>query len=122
MLAGGINLLQVANDSTEVVVNALGVEQTLSDMTVTVTKIEQLDTMTRVDVTTRGVKGADPVEGWRLLAIANGEVLAPLQQQTQTCDDTDEREKQLCTVEFAPTQGSVTVAYIRAGAQVQWAP
>jgi hypothetical protein len=120
MLAGGIKLLQVANDDTELIVHALGVEQTLSDMTVSVVDVEQNAEMTAVTVSARGVQDADPVEGWRLLA--GGQVLVPLNPQTETCRATDIVEVRTCVVEFPPSEGSVTVAYIRAGAQSQWAP
>lgn len=120
MLAGGIKLLQVANDDTELIVHALGVEQTLSDMTVTVSKVDQNAEMTAVTISARGVQDADPVEGWRLLA--GGQVLLPLNPQTETCRATDVVETRTCVIEFPSSQGSVTVAYIRAGAQSQWAP
>ncbi|CAB4561708.1 MAG: hypothetical protein F2545_04755 [Actinobacteria bacterium] len=120
MLAGGIKLLQVANDDTELIVHALGVEQTLSDMTVSVMEVVQSASMTAVTISAQGVQDADPVEGWRLLA--GGEVLLPLNPQSETCLATDVVEARTCVVEFPPSEGSVTVAYIRAGAQSQWAP
>ena len=120
MLAGGIKLLQVANDDTEVVVHPLGVEQTLSDMTVAVLKVEQNATMTAVTISARGVQDADPVEGWRLFA--GGELVLPLNPQSETCRATDVVETRSCVVEFPPSEGSVTVAYSRASTQSQWAP
>lgn len=120
MLAGGIKLLQVANDDTELIVHSFGVEQTLSDMTVSVTKVEQSATTTEVTISARGVQDADPVEGWRLLA--GGQVLIPLDPQTEMCRATDTVETTTCVIEFPASQGVVTVAYIRAGAQSQWAP
>ena len=120
MLAGGIKLFQVANDSTEVVVHSLGVEQTLSDMTVTVKNVEQTDAATAVTVTMFGVAGGDPVEGWRLLA--NGKVLSPSITQPEQCPPTAVDDVVECTVEFPGSDGSVTVAYLRAGQQSQWAP
>ena len=120
MLAGGIKLLQVANDDTEPVVYALGVEHTLSDMTVSVVEIDQSESMTAVTISARGVQDADPVEGWRLLA--GGQVLLPLNPQTETCRATDVVETRTCVVEFPSSQGSVTVVYRRANVQSQWAP
>jgi hypothetical protein len=120
MLAGGIKLLQVANDDTEVIVHALGVEQTLSDMTVAVVKVEQNATMTAVTISARGVQGADPVEGWRLFA--GGELVLPLNPQSETCRATDVVETRSCVVEFPPSEGSVTVIYSRANTQSRWAP
>lgn len=120
MLAGGIKLFQVASDSTEVVVNALGVEQTLSDMTVTVKNVQQSDTATAVTVVMFGVANGDPVEGWRLLA--NGKVLSPSMTQSEQCPPTTVDDVVECVVEFPGSDGSVTVAYLRAGQQSQWAP
>lgn len=118
MLAGGIKLFQVATDDTEVVIHRFGVEQTLSDMTVTVSNVEQLEAMTAVTVVMRGVDNGDPVEGWRVLS--GGEVLSPLYPQSETCRATVLATNATCVVEFPATTGSVTVAYIRAGEQSQW--
>lgn len=119
MLAGGLKLFQVASDTTEVVVNPLGVEQTLSDMTVTVKNIEQRESMTAVTVVMVGVDGGDALEGWRLLA--NGEVMSPNISQSSPCAATSAETVVECMVEFPVSEGSVTVAYVRAGAQSQWA-
>lgn len=119
MLAGGLKLFQVASDTTEVVIHPLGVEQTLSDMTVTVKNIEQLESATAVTVTMLGVEGGDALEGWRLLA--NGEVLSPNVSQSEPCAATSVATVVECVVEFPMSEGSVTVAYVRAGAQSQWA-
>lgn len=120
MLAGGIKLFQVANDSTEVVISPLGVEQTLSDMTVTVTQVDQQETLTLVTVTMFGVEGGDAREGWRLLA--GGEVLSPNITQSAQCETTRRVDVIECGIEFPASEGTVTVAYVRAGAQSQWAP
>jgi len=120
MLAGGVKLFQVANDSTEVVVHSLGVEQTLSDMTVTVKKVEQSEMATSVTVVMFGVANGDPIEGWRLLA--NGKVLSPTIMQSEQCPPTAVDDVVECVVEFPGSDGSVTVAYLRAGQQSQWAP
>ena len=120
MLAGGVKLFQVANDSTEVVVHSLGVEQTLSDMTVTVKAVEQTEMATLVTVVMFGVANGDPIEGWRLLA--NGKVLSPTIMQSEQCPPTAVDDVVECVVEFPGSDGSVTVAYLRAGQQSQWAP
>ncbi len=120
MLAGGVKLFQVANDSTEVVVHSLGVEQTLSDMTVTVKAVEQTEMATFVTVVMFGVANGDPIEGWRLLA--NGKVLSPTIMQSEQCPPTAVDDVVECVVEFPGSDGSVTVAYLRAGQQSQWAP
>lgn len=120
MLAGGIKLFQVANDSSEVVISPLGVEQTLADMTVTVTDVDQQQALTRVTVTMFGVEGGDAQEGWRLLA--GGKVLSPNITQSEQCETTRRVDAIECGIEFPASEGTVTVAYVRAGAQSQWAP
>jgi hypothetical protein len=66
VIAGGIKLLQVANDTSEVVILALGEKATLGDMTVSVDAIEQDENGTNVIVSMNGVDGADAQEGWRM--------------------------------------------------------
>jgi hypothetical protein len=121
MLAGGFKLLQVATDDVEAVVLDLGTEQTLGDMVVSVTDVDQHDDGTFVTVSMRGVEGADGFEGWKLLA--NGKLNDPL-----TSGDVDEcitkaAQTVTCEVPFVSSVGaSVTVAYQRADSQSQWAP
>jgi hypothetical protein len=119
MLAGGVKLFQVSQDKVTVEVLALGASQTLSDMTVTVSAVEQLPEETLVTVSMVGVEGADAFEGWRLLA--GGEVLAP-ETNVERCSPVSATQSTQCVVTFPPSSGSVTVAYLRAGAQSQWAP
>jgi hypothetical protein len=119
MLAGGIKLFQVAQDKVTVEVLRLGTSQTLSEMTVTVSAVEQLPDETLVTVSMVGVQGADAFEGWRLLA--GGEVLAP-ETNVERCSPVSATQSTQCVVTFPPSSGSVTVAYLRAGAQSQWAP
>ncbi len=119
MLAGGVKLFQVSQDKVTVEVLALGASQTLSDMTVTVSAVEQLSDETLVTVSMVGVEGADAFEGWRLLA--GGEVLAP-ETNVERCSPVSATQSTQCVVTFPPSSGSVTVAYLRAGAQSQWAP
>lgn len=119
MLAGGVKLFQVSQDKVTVEVLALGASQTLSDMTVTVSGVEQLSDETLVTVSMVGVEGADAFEGWRLLA--GGEVLAP-ETNVERCSPVSATQSTQCVVTFPPSSGSVTVAYLRAGAQSQWAP
>lgn len=124
MLAGGFKLLQVAGDDRRAEVLALGVSSTLGDMTVAVESLEQRADATVVTVTMSGVEGADASEGWRLLV--GGEVSGPLVTDppgaATTCATTSKSTPVTCTIGFAPSEGSVTVAYLRAGAQSQWAP
>jgi deoxyribose-phosphate aldolase len=119
MLAGGIKLFQMATEDVEAVVFSLGTSQTLADMTVSVTDVEQEADATLVTVTMVGVEGANAAEGWRLLA--NGIVISPLLTKTD-CQDTTTDAVITCVVGFPESTGSVTVAYLRAGEQSQWAP
>ena len=124
MLAGGFKLLQVARDEVVAEVLTLGSTATLGDMTVSVDSVEQTSDATVVTVTMSGVDGADAVEGWRLLV--DGTVTGPLESDRPgyqtTCATTRKSAPTSCTIGFAPSEGSVTVAYLRAGAQSQWAP
>ena len=119
MVAGGTKLFQMATDKSEAVVYELETPQTLADMTVSVTKVQQAVDATLVTVTMVGVEGADAVEGWRLLA--GGEVISPLLSKSD-CQPTTADVVETCVVGFPASTGSVTVAYLRAGQQSQWAP
>lgn len=119
MLAGGIKLFQMATEDVEAVVFSLGTSQTLADMTVSVTGVEQSADATLVTVTMVGVEGSNAAEGWRLLA--NGIVISPMLSKS-TCRDTSVETVATCVVGFPGSAGSVTVAYLRAGEQSQWAP
>lgn len=123
MVAGGAKLFSMVNEDVTVKVLTFGTSSTLSDMTVTVTDVEQLDSGTYVTVSMSGVDGADALEGWRLLA--GGEVLSPTGTVPASvgvaCDTTQRVSTASCLVPFAPSEGSVTIAYLRAGTQSQWA-
>lgn len=123
MVAGGAKLFSMVNEDVTVKVLTFGTSSTLSDMTVTVTDVEQLDSGTYVSVTMSGVDGADAREGWRLLA--GGEVLSPSGSVPASvgvaCDTTQLVNSAPCLVPFAPSEGAVTIAYLRAGTQSQWA-
>jgi len=119
MLAGGIKMFQMATEDVEAVVFSLGTRQTLADMTVSVTGVEQTADATLVTVTMVGVEGANAAEGWRLLA--NGSVISPLLSKS-TCRTTTSDGVATCVVGFPGSTGSVTIAYLRAGEQSQWAP
>jgi len=119
MLAGGVKLFQMATEDVEAVIFSLGTSQTLADMTVSVTGVEQSADATLVTVTMVGVEGTNAAEGWRLLA--NGTVISPVLSKS-TCRDTTVETVATCVVGFPGSTGSVTVAYLRAGEQSQWAP
>jgi hypothetical protein len=119
MLAGGIKLFQMATEEAQAVVYSLGTSKTLSDMTVSVMDVEQDADATLVTVTMVGVEGGSATEGWRLLA--SGTVISPLLSKTD-CQNTTTDAVITCVLGFPKSSGSVTVAYLRAGEQSQWAP
>lgn len=119
MVAGGTKLFQMATEEATAVVHSLGTPQTLSDMTVSVKDVQQDPDATLVTVTMVGVEGGTATEGWRLLA--GGEVISPLLSKSD-CQPTTTDVVQTCIVGFPESKGSVTVAYLRAGQQSQWAP
>ena len=121
LIAGGIKLIQVANDETTVEILALGDEATLGDMTVSVLDINADDEATLVTVTMTGVDLAEgAADGWRLLA--DGRVLAPAgASDGDACDAVSAASPTRCTVRFDAADSAPTVAYVRAGEQRQWA-
>jgi len=124
VFAGGFKLLQVATDDVKAQVFALKTQRSLADMTVSVDAVEQLATNTIVTVSMVGVDGADAREGWRLLA--GGKVVSPLSSSPSSpdvaCATTRRDVVTRCALVFTASQGSVIVAYLRAGEQSQWAP
>jgi hypothetical protein len=124
VLAGGTKLFQVATEDARAEVFALRTSQTLADMTVSVDSVEQTANGTYITVSMVGVDDADAGEGWRVLA--DGVVLSPVAQSADVkgvpCGTTTVDVTVQCVVAFPVTTGSVTVAYLRAGAQSQWAP
>jgi hypothetical protein len=122
ILAGGAKIFQMSRDTITVEVFALGTERTLADMTVTVQSVSQNANATVAHVTMVGVDGADATEGWRLLA--GGTVLSPIALPVGTigvpCATTSADVVASCDMAFPASEGSVTIAYLRAGLQSQW--
>lgn len=122
ILAGGAKIFQMSRDTITVEVFALGTERTLADMTVTVDSVSQNADATIARVTMVGVEGADATEGWRLLV--GGTVLSPIALPVGTlgvpCATTRVDVVASCDMAFPASEGSVTVAYLRAGLQSQW--
>jgi len=124
LLAGGVKLLQVATDRTEVPVLAIGEKATIGDMTVRVVSIASGADGTSVGIEMSGVAGELAIDGWRLLG--DGEVAEPA---GATADGVCDRESAIptsgsitCTVRFGSVRAVQAVAYTRAGEQRQWAP
>jgi hypothetical protein len=69
-----------------------------------------------------GVEGADALSGWRMLS--DGVVREALDAPADVvspCTTTKQSEVVECVVAFPVSEGTPTIAYIRAGQQEQWA-
>jgi hypothetical protein len=122
LAAGTAKLFQTSQKSVEVQLLALGDSVTLGDMTVSVTALRDIDDRTLVDVTMVGVAEAQAMDGWKMLASGkvSDPVLLPVGEGTE-CTLTQLEKTLACTVAFPVSEGTRTVAYIRAGEQRQWA-
>jgi hypothetical protein len=79
-------------------------------------------TQTLVEVSMQGVEGADALAGWRMLVGGVISEAEPLVDGSGTpCATTKLSELTQCTVAFPVSEGTPTIAYIRAGQQEQWA-
>ena len=122
LFAGTAKLFQTSQKPVEVQLLALGDSVTLGDMTVSVTALRDIADRTLVDVTMVGVAEAQAMDGWKMLA--SGEVSDPVMLPVGAgteCTLTKLAETLTCTVAFPVSEGTRTVAYIRAGEQRQWA-
>jgi hypothetical protein len=132
LLAGGVKLLQVATDRTEVPVLELGTGVQIGDMTVQVIEItintsgNSSELGTLVAITMSGVAGAPVIDDWRLLG--DGKVYAAsgaigddrFCASTSRVPDGDTEVR--CILRFPAVETVQAVAYTRAGEQRQWAP
>jgi hypothetical protein len=122
LVAGSAKLFQTSQKPVEVQLLALGESVTLGDMTVSVTALRDIDDHTLVDVTMVGVAEAQAMDGWKLLA--SGKVSDPVLLQVgegTECTLTQLEKTLVCTVAFPVSEGTRTIAYVRAGEQRQWA-
>ena len=122
LIAGTAKLFQTSQKPVEVQLLALSDSVTLGDMTVSVTALRDTADRTLVDVTMVGVAEAQAMDGWKMLA--SGEVSDPVMLPVGAgteCTLTKLAETLTCTVAFPVSEGTRTVAYIRAGEQRQWA-
>jgi len=122
VVAGGIKLFQTVRDGNEASLLALGESAKLGDMTVRVDAIRITSERTLVDVALIGVEDESALVGWRLLA--GGKITQPVSLPVGSgaeCSTTKRDSESVCTVAFPVSQGTRTVAYIRAGIQRQWA-
>jgi hypothetical protein len=122
LIAGTAKLFQTTQKPVEVQLLALGDSVTLGDMTVSVTALRDTADRTLVDVTMVGVAEAQAMDGWKMLAAGevSDPVMLPVGAGTE-CTLTKLAETLTCTVAFPVSEGTRTVAYIRAGEQRQWA-
>ena len=122
LFAGTAKLFQTSQKPVEVQLLALGDSVTLGDMTVSVTALRDTSDRTLVDVTMVGVAEAQAMDGWKMLAAGevSDPVMLPVGAGTE-CTLTKLAETLTCTVAFPVSEGTRTVAYIRAGEQRQWA-
>jgi hypothetical protein len=122
LVAGSAKLFQTSQQPVEVQLLELGDSVTLGDMTVSVTALRDIDDRTLVDVTMVGVAEAQAMDGWKLLAAGKvtEPVLLPVGAGTE-CTLTQLESSLACTVAFPVSEGTRTVAYVRAGEQRQWA-
>ena len=122
LIAGTAKLFQTSQKPVEVQLLALGDSVTLGDMTVSVTALRDTGDRTLVDVTMVGVAEAQAMDGWKMLAAGevSDPVMLPVGAGTE-CTLTKLAETLTCTVAFPVSEGTRTVAYIRAGEQRQWA-
>lgn len=120
--AGGFKLLQTVRDGNEATLLVLGASAKVGEMTVRVNGVEVNSERTLVQVSIIGVDGADAQDGWKLLS--GGEVSEPVSLPTgsgNACATTSATVESICTIAFPVSQGTRTVAYVRAGEQRQWA-
>ena len=122
LIAGTAKLFQTSQKPVEVQLLALGDSVTRGDMTVSVTALRDTADRTLVDVTMVGVAEAQAMDGWKMLAAGevSDPVMLPVGAGTE-CTLTKLAETLTCTVAFPVSEGTRTVAYIRAGEQRQWA-
>ena len=120
--AGLFKLWQTTSDGAKVQLLQLGDSAVLGDMTVSVNSVSKSETQTLVEVSMQGVEGADALSGWRMLVGAVISEAQPLADGSGTpCTTTKLAESTMCTVAFPVSEGTPTIAYIRAGQQEQWA-
>ena len=120
--AGVFTLWQTTGDGAKVQLLQLGDSALLGDMNVSFNSVSKSATQTLVEVSMQGVEGADALSGWRMLVGGVISEAQPLVDGSGTpCVTTKLAEPTVCTVAFPVSEGTPTIAYIRAGQQEQWA-
>jgi hypothetical protein len=123
LVAGSVKLFQVATDTPEVNLLAYGDYSKAGDMSVVVSSVDASGDLTLAHVSMRGVDGADALAGWRLRADGKVHQPVPLPAGAGTpCSTTTVDTDLNCVVAFPHADTLQAVVYLRAGAQLQWAP
>ena len=117
LVAGGIQLWRVSDDSSASDDLAVGDRATAGDMVVTVVAAHEVDGLMRVDVTLSGVDDPDGLDDFRL--VVPGAALQPLaasQAGAGSCGAVTVAE-QSCQLVFgtASVEGSARVLLVRRG-------
>jgi len=120
--AGTFKLWQTSGSDARITLLQLGDSAVLGDMTVSVLEVTKTQASTLVAVTMIGVEGADALSGWRMLSdgVVREALDAPADVENP-CTTTKQSEVVECVVAFPVSEGTPTIAYIRAGQQEQWA-
>lgn len=123
LVAGSVKLFQVASDKPEVNLLALGEASRAGQMSVAVSAVDTSGDLTLVQVSMRGVDGADALAGWRLRADGKVREPVPLPAGAGTPCTTTAADRDLnCVVAFPAADTLQAVVYLRADAQLQWSP
>jgi hypothetical protein len=116
LFAGGIKLLQVANEPPEVTVLAVGEQAQVGDMFVRVVEVANTSTATVVTVELAGVAVDEASLGWIMLG--DGE----RQEPAESCGPVIVGTQHNCELRFPAVERVQAIAYGRGGEQRQWRP
>jgi hypothetical protein len=116
LIAGGVKLLQVADQDASVEILGLGDVALVGDMDVTVTQVQRRGDATLVSIELGGVATPDAADGWVMLG--DGERHEP----RGACGAVPETGILRCDLTFDPVDRVQAVAYARGGEQRQWRP
>lgn len=121
LVAGGVKLLQVANDTPRVDVLEVGQTGTVGDMSVTVLDTHVADGELFVDVE---LVGADDPDGATTFWLAvSGAQLEPDRSAPDACSDTSATEPVSCVLRFDVSDvggAGRLLVYQRAGERLRW--
>lgn len=116
LFAGGIKLLQVAGDTAEVTMLAVGEQAQVGDMTVRVVGVAKTASATVVSIELAGVAVDEASVGWIMLGDG------ARQEPTSVCGPVIMGEGRSCDLRFPGVERVQAIAYARGGEQRQWRP